>query len=145
MRTIERRIGLLFAGFLLCFLLIVGRAFWLQGVQGAQLASEASYQQTETVTVPGLRGAVRDRHGQALASSEDAATIFATPYQVKRPAQVAEKLAPILDEDPATVLESLTADSGFSYVARKVDVPTAARIERLELPGIGELPDSRRT
>jgi cell division protein FtsI (penicillin-binding protein 3) len=145
MRTIDRRIGLLFAGFLLCFLLIVGRAFWLQGVRGSQLASEASYQQTETVTVPGLRGTVRDRQGQALATSEDAATIFATPYQVKRPGRTAEKLAPILDQDPATVLESLTAHSGFSYVARKVDVPTAARVERLELPGIGQLPDSRRT
>ncbi len=43
------------------------------------------------------------------------------------------------------MLESLTEKSGFSYVAKKVDVPTAARIERLELPGIGELPDSRRT
>jgi len=145
MRTIERRIGLLFAGFLLCFLMIVGRAFWLQGVQGAQLASEASYQQTEVVTVPGLRGTVLDRHGEALAASEDAATIYATPYQVKNPAQVSEKLARILDEDPADVLKSLTEESGFSYVAKKVDIPTAARIERLELPGIGELPDSRRT
>jgi cell division protein FtsI (penicillin-binding protein 3) len=145
MRTIERRIGLLFAAFLLCFLMIVARAFWLQGVQGAQLASEASYQQTEVVTVPGLRGTMLDRHGQALASSEDAATIFATPYQVKKPVQAAEKLATILGEDPAHVLKSLTEESGFSYVAKKVDVPTAARIERLELPGIGELPDSRRT
>ena len=114
MRTIERRIGLLFAGFLLCFLMIVGRAFWLQGVQGAQLASEASYQQTEVVTVPGLRGTVLDRHGEALAASEDAATIYATPYQVKQPARVAEKLATILDEDPADVLRSLTEESGFS-------------------------------
>jgi cell division protein FtsI/penicillin-binding protein 2 len=145
MRMIERRIGLLFAGFLLCFLLILGRAFWLQGVQGAQLASEAAYQQTEVVTVPGLRGAILDRHGQALAASEDAATIFATPYQVKKPAQTAEKLAHILGEDPKKVLESLTEESGFSYVARRVDLPTAARVERLELPGIGELPDSRRT
>jgi cell division protein FtsI/penicillin-binding protein 2 len=145
MRTIERRIGLLFAAFLLCFLMIVVRAFWLQGVQGAQLASEASYQQTEVVTVPGLRGTMLDRHGQALVASEDAATIFATPYQVKKPAQTAEKLASILGEDPAAVLKSLTAESGFSYVAKKVAVPTAARIERLELPGIGELPDTRRT
>ena len=67
--------------------MIVCRAFWLQGVQGAQLASEASYQQTEVVTVPGLRGTMLDRHGQALAASEDAATIFATPYQVKKPAR----------------------------------------------------------
>ena len=120
MRTIERRIGLLFAAFLLCFLMIVVRAFWLQGVQGAQLASEASYQQTEVVTVPGLRGTMLDRHGQALAASEDAATIYATPYQVKKPAQTAEKLATILGEDPADVLKSLTEESGFSYVAKKV-------------------------
>ena len=62
-------------------------------MQGAQLASEASYQQTEVVTVPGLRGTMLDRHGQALAASEDAVTIFATPYQVKKPDQTAEKLA----------------------------------------------------
>ncbi len=144
MRTIERRIGLLFAGFLLCFLVIIGRAFWLQGVQGAKLASEAAYQQTDVVTVPGLRGSVLDRRGNALAISENAATIFATPYQVKNPVQAADKLASILGEDKGDVLRSLTEDSGFSYVAQEVDLPTADRIARLELPGIGELPDSRR-
>jgi len=145
MRLIERRIGLLFAGFLLCFLVIVGRAFWLQGVQGGALASEAISQQTETVTVPGLRGSLLDRNGKALASSEDAATIFATPYQVKNPPQAAAKLAPILELDKGEVLESLTADNGFSYVAHKVSLEQAGRIERLKLEGIGELPDSRRT
>lgn len=145
MRTIERRIGLLFAGFLLCFLVIAGRAFWLQGVQGSKLASEAAYQQTDVVTVPGLRGSILDRFGNPLAVSEDGKTIYATPYQVKRPRQVAEKLASILDLEEAEVLESLTEDSGFAYVARKVDLPRAARVARLELPGIGELPDSRRT
>jgi cell division protein FtsI (penicillin-binding protein 3) len=144
-RTIDRRIGLLFAGFLLCFLVVFGRAFWLQGVQGAELASEASYQQTEVVTIPGLRGSVLDRHGSALASSEDAATIFATPYQVKNPRRTADRLAAILGDDSDDVLASLTENSGFSYVAKKVDMPAAARIERLELPGIGQLPDSRRT
>jgi cell division protein FtsI/penicillin-binding protein 2 len=145
MRTIERRIGLLFAGFLLCFLVVAGRAFWLQGVQGAKLASEAAYQQTDVVTVPGLRGSVLDRFGNPLAVSEDAKTIYATPYQVKKPRQAAAKLASILDLEEDDVLESLTEDSGFSYVARKVDLPSAARVARLELPGIGELPDSRRT
>jgi cell division protein FtsI (penicillin-binding protein 3) len=144
MKTIERRIGLLFAGFLLCFAIVAGRAVWLQGVQGAQLASEAAYQQTDVVTVPGLRGSVLDRFGNPLAVSEEAETIYATPYQVKNPPQTAAKLATILGLDSGEVLKSLTASSGFSYVARKVDVPTAARVSRLELPGIGELPDSRR-
>ncbi|HEU4707132.1 MAG TPA: penicillin-binding protein 2 [Solirubrobacterales bacterium] len=145
MRLIERRIGLLFGGFLLCFLVIVGRAFWLQGVQGSQLASQAVSQQTEVVTVPGLRGDLLDRRGNKLAASEDATTIYATPYQVKNPPADAAKLAPILKQTKGEVLEALTAEGGFSYVAQKVDLSTAAQVEALELEGIGELPDSRRT
>jgi cell division protein FtsI (penicillin-binding protein 3) len=145
MRLIERRIGLLFAGFLLCFALIVGRAFWIQGVKGAQLASEAVEQQTETVDVPGLRGSLLDRRGNKLASSEDAATIIATPYQVEHPPQAAAKLAPILEQSEGEVLSALTEESGFSYVAQRVDLETAARVEALDLEGISQLPDSRRT
>jgi cell division protein FtsI (penicillin-binding protein 3) len=144
MRVVDRRIGLLFGAFLLCFLLVVCRAFWLQGVQGASLASEATYQQTEVVTVPGLRGDVLDRRGNKLAASEDAATIYATPYQVENPPKAAAQLAPILDQPKGEVLEALTVDSGFSYLAQKVDLGTAAKIEALELEGIGQLPDSRR-
>lgn len=144
MRTIERRIGLLFAAFLLCFAIVAGRAFWLQGVQGAELSSEAAYQQNETVVVPGLRGSVLDRYGNPLAVSEEARTIFATPYQVVEPGKTAARIASVLGLERAEVLESITEDSGFSYIAREVDLPSAARLARLELPGIGELPDSRR-
>jgi len=144
MRLIERRIGLLFAAFLVCFLVVIGRAFWLQGVQGAQLASDAISQQTETVTVPGQRGSLLDRRGGKLAASEDAATIYATPYQVEHPRRAAAELAKVLRRDKAELLEALTAESGFSYLAQKVDLGTAARVEALGLAGIGELPDSRR-
>jgi cell division protein FtsI (penicillin-binding protein 3) len=145
MRLIERRIGLLFGGFLLCFLLIVGRAFWLQGVQGASLASQASYQQTEVVDVPGLRGDLLDRRGNKLAASEDAATIYATPYQVKNPPAAAKRLAAVLKEPKDEVLEALSAEGGFSYVAQKVDLGTAAKVKALDIEGIGQLPDTRRT
>jgi len=145
MRLIERRIGLLFGAFLLCFLVIVARALWLQGVEGSSLASQAISQQTETITVPGLRGSMLDRRGGTLASSEDAATIYATPYQVKNPTRAAAELAPILGEKKGEVLEALTEESGFSYLAHKVDLQTAAKVENLKLEGIGQIPDSRRT
>jgi cell division protein FtsI (penicillin-binding protein 3) len=145
MRLIERRIGLLFAGFLVAFLLIVCRAFWLQGVEASQLSSQALDQQTQNVMVPGLRGAILDRNGTRLASSEDAATIYATPYQVKNPPRAAERLAPILKQTKGKVLEELTAESGFSYLAKDVDLPTAAQVEKLGIEGIGQLPASRRT
>ncbi len=145
MRLIERRIGLLFAAFLFCFVVVIGRAFWLQGVQGAELASQALSQQTESIPLPGLRGSVLDRQGNALASSEDAATIFAVPPEVTQPARAAEKLAPILRLSDAEALKAVTAESTYSVLARKVDLPTAQRISRLGLAGIGQDPDSKRT
>ncbi len=87
---------------------VVGaRAFWLQGVQGSKLASEAISQQTEAIPLPSLRGSVLDRHGNALAASEDAATIFAVAVpEVNKPALAAEKLAPILISSQGKVLEA---------------------------------------
>jgi cell division protein FtsI (penicillin-binding protein 3) len=144
-RLIERRIGLLFAGFLVAFLLIICRAFWLQGVEASQLSSQALDQQTQTVMVPGLRGSILDRNGTRLASSEDAATIYATPYQVKNPPQAAARLGPVLKQKKGKVLEELTVESGFSYLAKDVDLATAAKVEDLRIEGVGQLPASRRT
>ena len=72
--------------------------------------------------VPGLRGSILDRNGTRLASSEDAATIYATPYQVKNPPQAAARLAPILKQKKGKVLEELTVESGFSYLAKDIDL-----------------------
>ena len=46
---IERRVGLLFACFLLLFVIAIGRAAWVQGIQGGGLAADAQSQQTQTV------------------------------------------------------------------------------------------------
>ena len=50
---IERRVGLLFACFLLLFCVAIGRAAWVQGVQGGRLGADAQSQHTQTVTIPG--------------------------------------------------------------------------------------------
>lgn len=144
MKLIERRVGLLFAAFALAFCLVIMRATWLQAVRGGELSADARSQQVASVTVPGIRGSILDRHGSALAVSEEASTIFATPYQVEDVKKTAKKLAEHVDTSYEDLLKALSADTGFEYLARKVDLVTAERISKLELPGIGALPDSRR-
>jgi cell division protein FtsI (penicillin-binding protein 3) len=145
-RLVERRIGLLFAAFLLLFAIVLVRAVWLQGVQGAELRANAASQQTETVTVPGFRGRILDREGDPLAASEEAATVFATPYQVDDPSDAARRLAPLLDVPEDQVLDALSnRESGFEYLRRELDVVAAERVRKLDIDGIGLLPDSRRT
>lgn len=145
MSLVDRRLGLLFACFLVLFTIALLRAAWLQAVQGGELRADAQSQQTETVTIPGVRGTIYDRTGSELALSEDAASVFATPFQIENAPRTAAKLAPLLGEEESQILELISnRESGFEYLDRKVDLPTADKIEKLELPGIGLLPDSRR-
>jgi cell division protein FtsI (penicillin-binding protein 3) len=142
---IDRRLGLLFASFLLLLALILVRAAWIQGVQGSSLAGEAQSQQIQEVVIPGTRGSIFDRKGNDLAVSEDAATVYATPYQVKDPQKTAAKLSKVLDVPEDGILESLSdRESGFAYIARQVGLDAADKVEAMDLPGIGLLPDSRR-
>ncbi len=145
MNLIDRRVGLLFAASVVFLGLVLVRAVWVQGVTGGTLSDEAQNQQVQTVEVPGSRGTIYDRTGRELAVSEDAETIFATPYQVEDPAATAHKLGKALDMDQDEILKAISdRESGFAYIARKVDLVDAAKVKELDLPGIGMLPDSRR-
>ncbi len=143
---IDRRIGVLFAGFVALLAFAVVRAAWIQGVQGSGLSADAASQHSRTAVVPGLRGEILDRSGKnELAVSEDAVNVFATPYQVTDPAKTAAKLAPLLHMSEEKVIHAIGAgSSGFAYIARQVDLPTAAKIDKLGLAGIGTEPAERR-
>jgi cell division protein FtsI (penicillin-binding protein 3) len=142
---VDRRVGLLFASFCALLLLVLVRAAWVQGVNGGKYAAEAEGQQVENVVVPGSRGTIFDRTGRELAVSEDAATVFATPYQVTDPERTAHKLAKVIGGDEQEILAALAdRDSGFAYIERKIGPDEADKIAELDLEGIGMLPDSRR-
>src|SRR5919201_2748719 len=145
MRGIDRRLGLLFCGFLLIFSFAIARSFWLQGVRGGALRAEAHSQQVTQVTVPGPRGRVLDRNGRVLAASEDAADVIATPYQVENVGQTALRLHDLLGVSTTDLVSKLgDRSSGFEYLARKVDASTAAKIKNLDMAGISTVPTSRR-
>jgi cell division protein FtsI (penicillin-binding protein 3) len=145
MRRIEQRVGLLFAAFLLVFAIVLARAVWLQGIQGGDLSADAQSQQTEAVVVPGKRGRILDRRGRELAVSEESATVYATPYQIRDPAATAKRLAEALDVPEDEVLDSISdRESGFAYVARNVDLAAADEVRKLEIEGVGTLPSSHR-
>ena len=141
---LEKRTGLLFAVTLTLLLGLFARAFLLQVVQGDSLASQATSQQEDIIEVPGLRGSILDRNGQPLAGSEPGATIYATPYQIKNPPEEAKAVAKALDADEDEVLDAITQPGGFSYVDRKVDLKKADAVEKLNLEGIGQVPDTLR-
>ena len=145
MGLIERRIGLLFAVFL-CMLVLAGaRAGWLGIVRANTLQSAAATQQTADIVVPARRGTISDVNGIELAISKPAQTIAATPYLIDEPADVAAKLARILDLPEDELLRKLARrDTGFVYVARRVPTRKALRAEALQVEGLQFIPEYSR-
>jgi cell division protein FtsI (penicillin-binding protein 3) len=134
---LERRIGLLFAAFLILLSAAGARALWLGGVKGSSLATAATSQQVTSTKLPAERGSIVDRKGNPLAVSEPAADISATPYLVKDPIKAAEKLAAALGQTPEALTQKLARkDTGFVYLARDIPADRAAKVQKLNLTGI---------
>ncbi|MDQ3091329.1 MAG: penicillin-binding protein 2, partial [Actinomycetota bacterium] len=141
----QRRIGLLFAAFLV--LLAVGalRAVWLGVVRADDLEAAALSQQVDELEIPAPRGAIVDRNGTELAVSAPAVDVIANPYQVEEAVVLAGQLAPLLGRPEPDVLEDLTRqDTGFVYLARRLPAERASRIEALDATGLTITDTSRR-
>jgi cell division protein FtsI (penicillin-binding protein 3) len=144
-RLIEKRIGLLFAMFLMLLAIAALRATWLGTVRSGSLSDRAVSQQIENVEDPAQRGTIYDRNGVELAVSEDSTTVFANPLQIKNPAKVAAQLAPLMGMKEDELLRKLSDRStGFVYLRRKMDPTAGERVVKLKIPGIGTTSEPKR-
>ncbi len=139
------RPGVLLALLLVMLGVVAGRLTYIQIVQAKDLSATASQQRLRDLTLPPRRGSVFDREGQPLAVTTDAKTVYAVPSQVKEATATASAIARILGGDKAYYLKRLKRSGSFSYLARKVDLPRAAALEKLGIDGICFIDDSRRT
>jgi cell division protein FtsI (penicillin-binding protein 3) len=144
-RTPNRRIRLLLLSFVLLFALALGRAAWLQVVKGAGYEQLAVRQHRETITIPAGRGTIFDRTGEPLAIGEQTTTVFADPKTVTDPRRAALAVGKTLGLEPNFVYRDLTNHKlGFVYVARKADPIGAAKLEGLNIPGLGFYAEEKR-
>jgi cell division protein FtsI (penicillin-binding protein 3) len=124
---------------------IVVRLVDVQGVEGSHYEAMALAQRVKTVTLAAERGSIFDRNGNDLALSLPQHTVYADPRVVKDPTKYAKKLAPIVHVNRADLRARLAQPhTAFVYVARKVDDATAAKVKKLNLPGVGTVPESKR-
>lgn len=146
MARVDRRIGLLFAFFLLLLAGAGAKAGWLGVVKASSLKHAAATQQEAKVAVPARRGTITDRHGTELAVSQPATTVAATPYLIRDPARVAARLAPITRRPEDELLRKLSRrKTGFVYLARRLPASAGRAIEKLEIEGIQLIPEFQRT
>ncbi len=117
----------------------------LQAVNADELSALADEQHVQQIELPAHRGTIYDRNGYELAVGEETKTIYATPYVVEDPLDAADKLAPVLGMEAKDILALLSdQDSGFVYIARKVDPEVARQVEELGIDGLGMMTEEKR-
>jgi cell division protein FtsI (penicillin-binding protein 3) len=153
-----RRIRWLLLIYGLVFLVTVGQLVRIQIIDATDLADRSIAQRARTVDLAATRGRLYDRDGDVLATSVQAATIYADPRAYRGtetpggepvPAagdagEVARQLAEELDLDVGPLEERLRSDAHFTYVARQLDWEDGERIRELDLPGIGVITEPKR-
>jgi cell division protein FtsI/penicillin-binding protein 2 len=140
------RIRLLVLAFAGVFAVALGRAAWIQIVDGSSYEAMASRQHRETIEIPAGRGTILDRTGEPLAIGELATTVYADPRNVVAPKKAALKVGQALGLDPDEIYPSLLdRTKRFVFVERKADPVKAKALQKLGVAGIGFYPEERRT
>jgi len=143
-QLVERRIGLLFAVFLLALAIGATKAAWLGVVKAGALKRAAVIQQEADVEIPARRGAITDVNGNDLAVSEPAVDIAATTYLIKDVTKAARDLSPLIGVPEDTLLRKLAKRTGFVYLGRGIPAASADKVQRLKIPGLELIPRYKR-
>lgn len=123
--------------FAVLWVVLWGRAFYVQLILGPELENMATRQHSYTELVEARRGNIYDRNGQPLARSVECRSVYANPREVKDARATAAALAPLLHADAATLRRQLAQNRSFVWLSRKVDDATALAVQKADLAGIG--------
>jgi cell division protein FtsI (penicillin-binding protein 3) len=123
--------------FITLFLVIAGRAFQLQVLQGERLMRLGERQHLKEWIVLPKRGALFDRAGEPLALSMESQSVYARPHRVQDPEKLSRELAQILNLRISDVKQKLSSDKPFVWIKRQVSSPEAEKIQALNPAGVG--------
>lgn len=138
------RVRLAFVGLTLLLSSIIVRAWVLQVDKAATLKKMAEEQYLKEVEVPARRGEIYDRAGNAIAVSNQVASVFVRPAKVADRKRTIAELGKRLQLDTPTLRQKIESDRMFVWLKRRIDPQTAAQIEALQLPGVGTVAETRR-
>ncbi|MGR4872043.1 peptidoglycan D,D-transpeptidase FtsI family protein [Variovorax sp. LARHSF232] len=135
------RSKLIVAGIALGFIVLAGRAAYVQVIGNSFFQRQGEVRYARTLELPANRGRILDRNGLLLASSVVAPSIWAIPEDVERDdPQVRAKLRQVakLLEMPQKDFDKKLQDEDktFVWIKRQVDEPIAKQIADLDVKGI---------
>jgi cell division protein FtsI (penicillin-binding protein 3) len=127
-----------------CFMALLGRSLYLQGIRNDFLREKGEARYERVLEISATRGRIMERNGEVLAMSTPVKSIWAIPEDAKlQPSQVRD-LANVLEIDIRELNRKLASDRDFVYVKRQISPDLAERIAQMKLPGIHQQQEHRR-
>lgn len=140
----RRRLFVVFSLFLAALFCLLARLGFIQIFKASRYLSLAENQSRAVVEMRPARGRVFDARGKELALDVRLDSLYCVSREIKNKAQVADKLAPLLGLDRAMILERLSRDKMFVWIARKISPSKTEAVKRLKIEGLGFVKESKR-
>jgi cell division protein FtsI (penicillin-binding protein 3) len=119
------------------FVVLAGRAFYLQGLHKGFLQQKGESRYSRVIEISATRGMIVDRNNDALAISTPVESVAASPADVAATDEQIAKLARLLDLQPAEISRRLADPKReFVYLKRQLPPDEAARVVALGIPGV---------
>jgi cell division protein FtsI (penicillin-binding protein 3) len=115
---------------------LVGRSFYLQGINKDFLIGKGESRYERVIEMPATRGRILDRHGDVLAMSTPVKSVWAIPEDAKLAPAQERTLAGLLDMDARELSRKLAGERDFVYIKRQIAPDVAERVANLKLPGL---------
>lgn len=126
------------------FVLLVGRAVYVQVIGTEFYQQQGEYRYARTLELPANRGRIIDRSGLLLASNVPAPSIWAIPKDFDADLAGRRALARLLGMTPAELDKRLADNPNFVWLRRQVDEPVAQRVKALALKGVHQIQEHKR-
>ncbi len=127
------------------FLVLMGRAFYLQGVNTSFLQAKGEQRYGRTLEMPASRGPVKDRNGLPLAVSTPVESIWAAPDDLEMDEPQLRSLARALGLSPVEIRQKVAnKDRQFVFLKRQISPEQAAKVMALRIPGVFQQREYRR-
>jgi len=126
------------------FLVLAGRAVYLQGWNNDFLQQKGESRYSRVLEISANRGKITDRHGEALAISTPVKSVWAIPEELQFSSQQRARLAALLELPPREIDKRLNEATSFVYLKRQIPPEVAERVSELRIAGLFQNREYRR-
>ena len=129
---------------LFLLVLLTARLLFVQLGAARPLSKLASDQYKTFICLLPKRGIIYDRNLKELAASVNANSVYADPLIIEDKEDAAQKLSGVLNISADKLLEKLSGENRFAWLARKVEPGTERAMRRLNIKGIDFIREPQR-